>query len=133
MFALSTRFHAILDYFFGFLLMIAPSLFGFGKGEWETIIPILSGMIICFYSFFSNYKGGFYPVIPMKIHYAFDLAIGILVTTSPWIFGFRDLVYKPHALIGFAVFLIGIFGVRPFEKLQKLRLHRPLSNLMRFD
>ena len=133
MFSLSTRIHALLDYTFSLFLMLAPALFEFGEADTETIIPILAGMTICFYSFFSRYEGGLYPIFSMRVHYLFDLAIGIFVATSPWIFGFRDFVYKPHLFIGLAFTIIAIIGIWPLVKIQKLRWPRPLADILRFN
>lgn len=126
----STRLHAILDYFFGVFLMVAPALIGFGNADIETVIPILAGMTICFYSFFSKYEGGISPIFPMKVHYIFDLIIGIFVASSPWVFGFRDIVYKPHFLIGFAFILVAIYWLFPLVKLQKFRIPKLLGDII---
>ena len=130
--SMSTRVHAFLDYFFSLFLMLAPALFGFGEAGAETIIPILVGMTICFYSFFTNYEGGLYPTFSMPVHYVFDLALGILVATSPWLFGFRSFVYKPHLFIGLAFVVISLTGLLPLIS-YKLRWHRHLPEFLRFN
>ena len=132
MFSLSTRIHAFIDYSFALFLMLAPAIFGFGEADRETIIPIIAGMTICFYSFFTKYEGGFYPLFSIRTHYLFDLAIGILVATSPWIFGFRDFVYRPHLVIGFAFMIVAIIGLRPMVRFQKPRLFKPMAGFIKF-
>ena len=125
--SMSTRVHAIFDYFFSLFLMLAPAIFGFGEADMETILPIIAGMTICFYSFFSKYEGGLYPIFSMRTHYLFDLAIGVLVATSPWLFGFRNFVYKPHLFIGLAFISISLMGLWPYLTEYKLRWQRYLE------
>ena len=122
--SISTRLHAILDYFFSLFLMLAPAIFGFGEADKETIIPIVAGMTICFYSFFTRYEGGLYPVFSMRVHYLFDFMVAVLVATSPWLFGFRDFVYKPHLFIGLAFAIHAILGSWPVILSYKLRWQR---------
>ena len=133
MFPLPTRYHAILDYSFSLFLMLAPAIFGFGEAQAETIIPIIAGMSICFYSFFTKYEGGLSRIISIKLHYLFDLIIGFLVAISPWLFGFRSIVYKPHLFIGIAFMLLALAGLWPMIKIQKPGLDRPLARLIRLN
>ena len=133
MLPISTRLHAILDYFFSLFLMLAPAIFGFGEADMETIIPIIAGMTICFYSFFTRYPGGLYPVFPLRVHYLFDFAVAIFVATSPWVFGFRNFVYKPHLFIGFAFGLHTIFASWPLITSYKLRWQRHLLQMFRYS
>ena len=129
MFQLSTRLHACLDYFFSLFLMLAPAIFGFGEGDRETIIPILAGMMICFYSFFTKYEGGLYPRLSIKTHYVMDLAVGVMVMFSPWLFGFHNSVYKPHVLIGFVISLIAILSLKPLVTLRRPGLQKTATGL----
>jgi len=122
MLPLPTRYHAIVDYSFSLFLMLAPAIFGFGEAEAETIVPIVAGMTICFYSFFTKYEGGLSPIISIKLHYFFDIVVGLLVALSPWLFGFRQIVYKPHVFIGIAFMLVGGYNLWPLIKFQHLTL-----------
>jgi hypothetical protein len=130
MFPLPTRIHAVLDYSFSLFLMLSPAIFGFGEAKLETIIPIASGMLICFYSFFTNYEGGLYRLFPLKLHYILDLGIGLLITTSPWVFGFRDIIYKPHLYSGLAFTIVSILNLLPLLKSYKFLFHRPSGSLL---
>ena len=97
---MSTRTHGILDYIVGILLIAAPWLFGFAQGGAETWIPVLLGIGALFYSLLTDYEFGIWRVIPMKTHLALDMASGVFLAASPWLFGFADLVYMPHLLVG---------------------------------
>jgi hypothetical protein len=133
MFSFPRRLHAILDYSSSVFLMLAPAIFGFGEADMETIIPIVAGVMICFYSFFTNYEGGLYHYFPMRVHYLFDLGIGLLVCTSPWVFDFKDMVYKPHFFIGLAFSIIALLGLLPLLRFHKPSLHKPAANIISFN
>lgn len=95
-----TRTHGILDYIVGALLILAPWLLGFAQGGAETWVPVLLGLGAILYSLFTDYELGAVRRISMSTHLALDFASGVLLAVSPWLFGFADLVYLPHLLIG---------------------------------
>jgi hypothetical protein len=99
---ISTRIHGIMDYLMGVLLIAAPWLFGFARGGAETWIPVILGLSAIGYSLFTNYELGVSRSIPMKTHLALDIASGIFLALSPWIFGFSDFVFIPHLILGIA-------------------------------
>jgi hypothetical protein len=57
------------------------------------------------YSLMTDYGLGITKGISMRTHLLLDLAGGILLAASPWIFGFSDYVYVPHLVLG--IFEIG--------------------------
>ena len=130
MFSLATRVHAALDYSFSLFLMLAPAIFGFGEADAETVLPIVAGVLICFYSFFTKYEGGLYHFFPLKLHYLFDLIIGLLITFSPWIFGFNDMVYKPHFYIGLGFSILAFASLAPMIRWNKLFEHKQLGQFI---
>ena len=122
--------HAVLDYAFSLFLMLAPAIFGFGEGDFETIIPIVAGVLICFYSFFTNYEGGLYHYFPLKLHYLFDFLIGVLVMTSPWVFDFKDIISKPHFYSGLIFTCISLINLLPFLHWNKISVNKPVGSLV---
>ena len=106
----STKTHSFFDYFFSAFLMMSPWLLGFGEAHAETLTPVVIGMVIVSYSFFTDYEGGMYRRIPYKVHLTFDLLLGILMVASPWLFNFHDKVYKPHLVIGIFMIVVAIFS-----------------------
>ena len=52
------------------------------------------------YSVMTDYELGLIPTLSMRTHLKLDLASGILLAASPWIFGFVRYVYLPHLLFG---------------------------------
>ncbi len=97
---ISTKTHGALDYSMGTLLIILPWLMGFARGGAETYVPVILGAGAIIYSLFTNYELGLVHKISMPGHLALDAASGFILALSPWLFGFADLVWAPHAILG---------------------------------
>lgn len=95
-----TRIHGVLDYVIGALLILAPWLFGFAAGGAETWVPVILGAGVILYSLLTDYELGMVRTIRMPVHLALDAAGGILLALSPWLFGFSELVFVPHLVVG---------------------------------
>jgi hypothetical protein len=39
-------------------------------------------------------------LVPMRIHLVLDYITGIFLTLSPWLFGFAEIVWVPHVIVG---------------------------------
>lgn len=95
-----TQIHGVLDYLVGVLLIAAPWLFGFadtGAAQW---IPVILGAGAILYSLLTRYELGVAKLIPMPIHLWFDGLSGLFLAASPWLFGFADIVWLPHLVVG---------------------------------
>lgn len=103
---INTRVHGILDYLVSLILIGAPWIFDFARNEAETWVPIALGISAIIYSLITNYEMGAARVLSMRNHLGLDIASGIFLALSPWIFGFNDFVYLPHVVLG--VLEIGI-------------------------
>ncbi|SFG25849.1 hypothetical protein SAMN04488020_101676 [Palleronia marisminoris] len=97
---IDTRTHGIIDYVTGVLLFVAPYLFGFATGGVEQWLPQLLGAMTIVMSLITRYELSVAKVIPLKVHLGVDIASGILLAASPWLFGFADLIWWPHLLVG---------------------------------
>lgn len=97
---ISTRAHGVIDYLTGALLIIAPYLFGFATGGIEQWLPQLLGAITIVMSLFTDYELSIVKAIPLPFHLGMDMASGALLAVSPWLFGFADLIWWPHLLVG---------------------------------
>ena len=102
------RAHGFIDYFVGILLISAPALFNF-ENAIEVFIPALFGVIQITYSLFTRYEFGFFPAISMRKHLRLDAIMGALLIASPWISGFANYVWQPHALLGSLQMLVAAF------------------------
>lgn len=95
-----TRIHGLMDYAMGVLLIVAPWLLGFAAGGAEAWVPVILGLGAIAYSLFTDYELGVVRKIPMTTHLGLDAGSGVVLAASPWIFGFADLVYLPHLILG---------------------------------
>ena len=86
---LPTKIHGALDYLVGIALLLAPNIFQFadmgGAAAW---IPRVLGVVLIVYSIFTKYEWGVVKVIPMSYHLMVDFAASLVLTASPFIFGF---------------------------------------------
>jgi hypothetical protein len=97
---LSTRAHGVIDYLTGALLILAPYLFGFATGGIEQWLPQILGLAILGMSLITRYELSVAKIIPLGVHLGVDFAGGLLLAVSPWLFGFAEIVWWPHLLIG---------------------------------
>ena len=99
---ISTKTHGVLDYLMGVILIAAPWVLGFARQGAETWVPVVLGAGAIIYSLMTNYELGMTKVISMRTHLGLDMMSGIFLALSPWIFGFSDVVYLPHLILGIA-------------------------------
>jgi hypothetical protein len=97
---ISTRTHGGLDYFVGVLLIIVPYILGFADGTAAQWVPQILGASLILYSLLTDYELGVARMIPMPVHLFLDIASGVLLAASPWLFGFADRIVWPHMLVG---------------------------------
>jgi hypothetical protein len=107
-----TRVHGILDYLVGALLILAPFILGFADGTAAQWVPIILGAGAILYSLLTNYELGVAKAIPMPVHLGLDIASGLLLAASPWLFGFADRVWLPHVIVGAAEIIIAALTQR---------------------
>ena len=97
---IETKTHGYIDYIVAVLLIAAPWLFGFADGGAETWVPVILGAGVIVYSLITDYELGATPQISMRTHLTLDLLGGILLAVSPWLFGFSEIVWVPHLVVG---------------------------------
>ena len=100
-----TGLHSMLDYAIGVQLMVSPWSFGFASDGAETIVLLAVGQLIILYSLFTDYNISLFNSISLKNHLLLDFVAGTFLIASPWIFGFKEIIYLPHLIIG----IISIF------------------------
>ena len=114
-----TRFHGMLDYVVGIILIISPWLFDFSDVSAATWVVVVAGVLALLQTVMTDFEAGIIHKIPMKTHLMTDFVLGVILALSPWIFGFVERVYAPHL----------IFGV--FSILASLTTHRVPSETYR--
>lgn len=97
---ISSRTHGIMDYIMGIVLAVSPWLFDFAAGGAETWIPVILGIGTILYSLMTAYEYGAAKIISMRSHLWMDGIAGLFLALSPWLFGFADLVFWPHLILG---------------------------------
>lgn len=103
-----TWIHGIADWLLGILLIAVPYILGFARGGAETVVPVALGITGLIVTFFTNHEYGIVRRIPMIGHLWVDGFAGILLATSPWIFGFADTVWIPHVVLGVTEFVASL-------------------------
>ncbi len=96
---ISTRAHGALDYIVGLLLIFAPQLFQLPPGA-ASRVPVVLGLAALIYSLLTRYELGAVKLIPFKAHLVIDFLSGVVLALSPWLFGFSELVWVPHVIVG---------------------------------
>jgi len=92
----------MIDYASGALFIVAPYLFGFADGTAAQYVPQVLGAGILIMSLVTDYELSVARLIPVPLHLMVDVAGGVLLAASPWLFGFSDRVYWPHLIFGLA-------------------------------
>jgi hypothetical protein len=82
------------------LLIAAPWILGFSGDRSATIVPIVLGAAAVLYMLLTAYELGLLKVFSMRFHLLLDLASGIILAVSPWLFNFKDQVFLPHLIVG---------------------------------
>lgn len=95
-----TKIHAVVDYLVGALLIVSPWLFDFAIGGVAQWLPVILGAGVIAYSLVTDYEYAATRKLSMPAHLWLDGLGGALLAVSPWLFGFADLVYWPHLIIG---------------------------------
>lgn len=105
---LPTRIHGFLDYLLGAALIVVPLAFHFGAGP-QTWLPVLLGGGMIIYSLLTDYELGVVSLIGMTAHLMMDGLGGLLLASSPWMFGFSWEIWIPHLIFGLAAVAAAIF------------------------
>jgi hypothetical protein len=97
-----TRTHGVIDYLMGALLIVVPYLLGFADDTMAQWVPQIAGAALIGASLLTDYELGAVRMIPMPVHLGFDVAAGLLLAASPWLFAFADRVWVPYVVFGLA-------------------------------
>ncbi|GJD66691.1 SPW repeat domain-containing protein [Methylobacterium frigidaeris] len=103
-----SRVHAILDYGAGLLLIWLPDLLGFADGTAAQFIMQAVGAAVLLMSLCTDYEFSAVKLVPLPVHLGIDVAAGLLLVVSPWLFGFADRVMWPHVIMSFLEIGLGL-------------------------
>ena len=105
---ISTRVHGVMDYPMAFLIGTMPWWAGTHRGGPETWIPVALGIGIALISAMTDYELSVSPIIPMSAHLGADVLGGLLLASSPWLFGFADISVAPYLGLGLLEIGLGL-------------------------
>jgi hypothetical protein len=97
---ISSKLHGIIDYIIGLYLIATPWIFDFRHGALESLLAVSFGVAILLYSLCTDYEWGYLEELEFRTHLLLDFLAGIVLTVSPWLFGFYDRIYLPFVLAG---------------------------------
>lgn len=118
-----TKIHGVIDYIVGFLFVFMPFVLGLDTDTVPAMVFQYLGMLTILYSMLTRYEHGLVKVIPMKVHLGLDIASGIFLLASPWIFGFADEIFVPYILFGLFEIVAGSFTSNRSEY-EKTRINK---------
>lgn len=117
-----TKAHAAVDYLTGILLIVVP-LYFVGQAGAAAWVPILIGCLILGQSVLTDYELSLANLIPMRFHLLMDGLAGALLAVSPWLFGFSEIAWIPHVVVG--LFEIGAAMTTELHRRGPLRYPNP--------
>lgn len=103
-----TRIHGIIDYAFGVILLAAPYLLGFADGTAAQYVAQAIGAGAIVYAALTDYELGLVPLLSMPVHLGIDILGGLVLGSSPFLFGFADRVLWPHVVCGVTAIVAGL-------------------------
>ena len=111
---ISTKIQGALDYLVGLALILAPMLFGFQDvGGAAVFVPVALGAALIVYSLLTRYEWGVLKLLSMTYHLALNVAVGVLLILSPFLFGFINEVpntWVPHVVVGIVMIIVVLFS-----------------------
>lgn len=105
-----SRTHGVLDYVVGVVLILAPFILGFANGGPEQWVPIIVGLATVLVSLVTAYELGAAKLVPYRVHLGLDVAMGVLLLLSPFVFGFAERIWWPHVLFGIVYIVVPILS-----------------------
>lgn len=101
---LPTRIHGVIDYLYSLAFLASPWLLGYGRGGAETWLAVAMGAGGILYSLLTDYELGAIRVLSMRTHLVIDLALGLLLLASPWLFDLPEEARPVY--LGFGLFAV---------------------------
>ncbi|RYZ49695.1 MAG: hypothetical protein EOP49_15725 [Sphingobacteriales bacterium] len=96
----ATKAYGFKDYAMSALFLTLPFLIGYDVSGAKAWVPMTLGGGVLVYSIITRYELSAFKLLSFPAHLLLDLAGGLLLAFSPWIFGFSDKVYLPHLVLG---------------------------------
>jgi hypothetical protein len=123
---INTRLHGIMDYTFGFILLL-PWIVNYHQGSKDTDIIALTGAATIVLSLMTDYELSVVKVVPMKAHLFIDVLSGLLLIALPFLFPVSHYYLYWPVILGLGELLIVLLSSsKPFVVTKKdLNITRP--------
>ena len=115
---ISTKFYGILNYLIGAALMLTPWYIHDSNGTVifrepavgaALFLPLIIGWLQLVMTFFSASPYGVIRQFPVQMHCFQNILTGSFLIASPFLYGFCDLIWWPHVLLGALLMMLGLF------------------------
>ncbi|WP_218963887.1 SPW repeat domain-containing protein, partial [Nostoc linckia] len=103
-----TRIHGVIDYLWGVVAVASAYIFGFANQGAAHWLLMAAGVATLGISLLTNYEVALVRLLPMRLHLAVDVAMGLFLTASPWLFGLGDREAAAVLGLGFTSILAGL-------------------------
>lgn len=101
---ISTKAHTVIGLTVGFILLLAPHIFGFADHSTAAAIATWVGVFIILSELVTKSPYSPIKLVSMKTHLVVDVLTGLFLMASPWLFDFADANYDnrwvPHLVVG---------------------------------
>ncbi|KQS37007.1 hypothetical protein ASG14_08240 [Pedobacter sp. Leaf194] len=101
------KLHGIIDYVWTTVMFEMPFLLGFASVTPAAACFFIAALSTLIISLFTNYEVGVWKRLPMAFHLDMDMALGLTLAISPWLFDFYQQVFWPHVLMGVFAIVAG--------------------------
>jgi hypothetical protein len=98
--------HAMIEPIIGVLFILAPFVLDFDHSEAKTL-SIIVGVVILLVGMMTRWRLSLVKLIPLRMHFAGDVLIGIVCIAAPFVLGFSD---ETAPTVWFIVLGIGELG-----------------------
>lgn len=118
--------HQLGDYLLAVLLIVSPFLFGFSDSGGATAVAIIAGVIVLVMGASTDGPLSLVDAIPIAVHILGDVALGVLLIASPFLFGFSDEggATAFFIAVGVVELLLVIATAFPHETRERIRRDR---------
>lgn len=88
----SRKVHAYIDYPVSVALIVLPLMLGLGKSSvFAFWISFGAGLTAFLFTLMTDHETGLFRLLPYSVHLIADVAVGLLLAISPFIFGFTGI------------------------------------------
>lgn len=105
---ISVNTHAAIEPFVGLFLILSPWIFGFSENNDAKWVAIVIGALVIAGGMMTRWRYSLVKLIPLNVHFMWDLLIGAALIVSPFAFGFSDDSTPTIVLIAFGIAEIAV-------------------------